>query len=163
MSVRHVCSRCPVLPVFTGELSSLLLLDESLVLQIALVPTQHDVGVLAVRVHLQLACERKQRTLQRLAARFPDLTAKSEDVRVKRTHPVPDVEEALLVRQVEQQQETHGVSEEGRRQTPEPAKTKRCLTPSVWYRCASRAENNTFTHDTRGVKPLRYFTLRNLR
>jgi hypothetical protein len=36
------------------------------------------------------------------------------------THPVPDVEEALLIGQVEEQQEAHGVPEEGRGQTPKP-------------------------------------------
>lgn len=39
---------------------------------------------------------------------------------MKHTHPVPDVEEALLVRQIKQQEETHRIPEEGRRQTPEP-------------------------------------------
>lgn len=36
------------------------------------------------------------------------------------THPVPDVEEALLAGQIEHQQEAHGVPEERRGQTAEP-------------------------------------------
>lgn len=36
------------------------------------------------------------------------------------THPVADVQKALLARQVEHEQESHRVSEEGRRQASEP-------------------------------------------
>lgn len=37
-----------------------------------------------------------------------------------RTHPVSDVEEALFVGEVEQEQEAHGVPEERSRQAPKP-------------------------------------------
>lgn len=36
------------------------------------------------------------------------------------THPVPDVEETLLIGQVEHQQEAHGVSEESCSEAAEP-------------------------------------------
>ena len=36
------------------------------------------------------------------------------------THPVPDVEETLLIGQVEHQQKAHGVSEESCREAAEP-------------------------------------------
>lgn len=36
------------------------------------------------------------------------------------THPVPDVEETLLIGQVEHQQEAHGVPEEGGGEAAEP-------------------------------------------
>lgn len=38
----------------------------------------------------------------------------------KRTHPVSDIEEALLAGKVKHQQEPHGVPKECRRQTAEP-------------------------------------------
>lgn len=40
-----------------------------------------------------------------------------------RTHPIPDVEEALPVGQIEHQQKTHGVSEESCCEAAEPEKT----------------------------------------
>lgn len=36
------------------------------------------------------------------------------------THPVPDVEETLLARQIEHEEESHGIPEESRRQTAKP-------------------------------------------
>lgn len=40
------------------------------------------------------------------------------------THPVPDVEEALLAGQIEHEQETHRIPEERCGQTPEPAENR---------------------------------------
>lgn len=45
---------------------------------------------------------------------------KHADIHLKHTHPVPDIEEALLIRQIKQQQKPHCIPEEGRCQTPEP-------------------------------------------
>lgn len=45
---------------------------------------------------------------------------------VTRTHPVPDVEEALLTGQVEHQQEAHGVSEESGGEAAEPKQVFIC-------------------------------------
>ena len=40
------------------------------------------------------------------------------------THPVPDVEKALLIGQVEHQQKAHGVSEESCSEAAEPENKK---------------------------------------
>ena len=40
------------------------------------------------------------------------------------THPVPDIEEALFASEIKQEEEAHGVSEKGRRQTPKPETTE---------------------------------------
>lgn len=40
------------------------------------------------------------------------------------THPVPDVEETLLIGQVEHQQEAHGVSEESCSEAAKPESIK---------------------------------------
>ncbi len=41
------------------------------------------------------------------------------------THPVPDVQETLLTRQIEHEQKTHRIPEERRGQTPEPEPEKK--------------------------------------
>lgn len=45
--------------------------------------------------------------------------------RHKRTHPVSDIEEALLAGEVKHQQEPHGVPKESRRQTAEPVRRRK--------------------------------------
>lgn len=45
----------------------------------------------------------------------------------KRTHPVSDIEEALLAGEVKHQQEPHGVPKECRRQTAEPGTRRKQL------------------------------------
>lgn len=45
--------------------------------------------------------------------------------RHKRTHPVSDIEEALLAGEVKHQQEPHGVPKECRRQTAEPVRRQK--------------------------------------
>lgn len=56
------------------------------------------------------------------------------------THPVPDVEKALSVGQVEHQQETHGISEEGCCEAAEPENQShgKCSPFNTWYHLVSR-------------------------
>ena len=84
------CHTSDISPVFVGDLPGTLLADLPLLLEVGLVAAQHDVGLLAVRVGLQLR------------------------------QPVARVHERLLARHVEQQQEAHRVTEKRRRQAAEP-------------------------------------------
>lgn len=50
----------------------------------------------------------------------------------KLTHPVSDVEKALLICEIKQQKKAHGISEESCRQAPKPEVTERSLLLIIW-------------------------------
>ena len=79
-----------ILPELVGHVFALLVGYFADVADVFLVGTEHYVRVLAVGVHLQLR------------------------------DPVPHVHKGGLIRHVEQQDETHGISEESSGQTAEP-------------------------------------------
>lgn len=82
----------------------------------ALVPTSTTSGL----SQYALACSWPDASHRRSSER--DLAEETRE-RDRLTHPVPDVHEALLVGQVEHQQEAHCVSEERRGEAAEPANT----------------------------------------
>lgn len=74
-------------------------------------------GPLNAPWHSAILTERSEEDLKPTQLRLSTLNKKG---RHKRTHPVSDIEEALLAGKVKHQQEPHGVPKECRRQTAEP-------------------------------------------
>lgn len=81
--------------VLLSQFPGLFLTDCPLVTQVTFVATQNHVWIFTVCMNLQL------------------------------THPVSDVEETLLIREIKQEEETHCISKKSRRQTSEPFLSRR--------------------------------------
>ncbi len=61
------------------------------------------------------------------------LSEAQQAAQMTHTHPVPDVEETLLIGQIEHQQKTHGVSEESCRETAKPENRQKTFVTQYKY------------------------------